>query len=205
MQITTTLSRIKVFEDCEPVVEALMVKLGKKYPDDKPVAFSTILKACGLAYTILCCKAEPQHNDLWRHFAVDCLETVRHLMSSRSYEVLDAARCSYLGIKTDFDTSNLKSRAYSAAHGAYLTALCTRMADDPKFAQAKACESAAIGVCALTQGNYEVAMEAAIEVAVPAKVHALTKHFRHIVDAGWVPLVVDEACDQQNLTHKSEL
>jgi len=204
MQITTTLNRIKVFEDCDPVLKKLLIHLGKKQADDDPVPFSTILDACGLAQTILCCKAEPRHNNLWRHYATDCLETVRHLMGSRSTDVLEAERCSYIGKETGIDRSNQKNRAFGAAHGAYLTALCANMAGDPNHEYKKSRESAAIGVCALTQGNYEVAIEGAIEVTESKKLRALTKHFRRIVDAGWVPLLLSEECEHQDLPHKSE-
>jgi len=197
MQITTTLNRIKRFEDCEPVVHALPARLGKHYSGDEPIPFSTILDICGLAYAILCCRAEPQHYKVWYYYAVDCLNTVRHLMGSRSYDVLDAARCDYLGLATKLPKGNLKNRAFGAAHSAYLTALCKRMGQvsDDELNKACAQELVAVGVLALTQNKIDVAVEAVIEVAEPEKLKAIIKHFRRVVDAGWVPLILQNDAD----------
>ena len=51
--------------------------------------FSVILDSNGLDDTLWCCRAEPQHASVWRHFAVDCAESVKHLVTDeRSYEAI---------------------------------------------------------------------------------------------------------------------
>lgn len=118
-------------------------------------------------------------------------------MGSRSYDVLDAARCDYLGLATKLPKGNLKNRAFGAAHSAYLTALCKRMGQvsDDELNKACAQELVAVGVLALTQNKIDVAVEAVIEVAEPEKLKAIIKHFRRVVDAGWVPLILQNDAD----------
>ena len=193
MQITTTLNRIKHFEDCKPVVDALLVKSNERHVGDDPIPYSTILDTCGLACTILCCKAEPLHFNVWYSYAVYCLYTVRHLMGSRSLDAVVAAHNNCLSQKTELP-QHIKDRACSAAHAAYLTALCKQMNNDSdeELKQARACEAVAIGVLALTQKRVDVAIEAVIEVAAPETLIAIISCFRRVVDSGWLPLVLKE-------------
>lgn len=88
MEITTTLNRLRVHETCAPVLEKPLYQLGKTRADDEPLPFSTILDRNGLVNTLLCCQAEARHDKLWWHFAVVCIESVRHLKGSRSLDVL---------------------------------------------------------------------------------------------------------------------
>lgn len=190
MQITTTLNRIKRIEDCKPVVEALQAKFGKHYPGDEPIPFSTILDTCGLGYTISCCRAEPQYSKVWQHFAVDCLETVKHLMNSLSYSVISDHRYSYLGLeKAERFKIGLPNPALYGARCAYWQ---TTYVDHQ---HAYACREVAGAVFMLQQGQFDDAIDAVIKVAGPEKLRILIKHFRRAVDAGWVPLVVSDDFD----------
>jgi len=87
-------------------------------------------------------------------------------MGSRSYDVLDAAQCDYLGQETRLSEYDLRNRVFGAAHGAYSTALCKRMdnkVSDDELKKACAKESVAIGVLALTQNKIDVAVEAVLK------------------------------------------
>lgn len=87
---------------------------------------------------------------------------------------------------------HIRNRAFGAAHAAYLTALCKQMENvsDEELKQARAYETVAIAVLALTQNRIDVAIEAAIEVAEPKTLIAIVSCFRRVVDTGWVPLIV---------------
>lgn len=190
MEITTTLNRIRAHETCAPVLEKLLTQLGKTQADDEPLRFSTILDCSGLDNALLCCQAEPQHVKLWRHFAVDCAESVKHLMGSRGLEALSITRRYVMGEATSSELGTARNRAYSAAHGAYLTALLVNMGGQAGSASAKAREAAALAAYAVTIANVGVAASSA---AGTVKAQArMAQHFRRIVTAGWAPIIVKE-------------
>jgi len=184
LQITTTINRIKRFKDCEPVVKALQAKLGKHHPGDEPIPFSTILDTCGLGYTISCCRAEPQHSEVWYHYAADCLEAVKHLMNSLSYTVVSDHRKRHLGLKIP-DRSQ-KGRPEPVLYGGRCAFWSTYTCERQAYMHIEVAEAA----FKLKQGKFDEAIDSVIKVADPGKLRSLIKHFRRIVDAGWVPLVV---------------
>jgi hypothetical protein len=100
--ITTTLNEIRKHQPCEEGWEKLLKHLGKTKADDEPLAFVAILDSNGLSDTCWAMRTRPDLNNLWRHFAVDCSERVRHRMTDpRSINALVVARRHALGLATD--------------------------------------------------------------------------------------------------------
>ena len=91
-ELTTTLNRIRKQSPCEPGWAKLLAGLGKTKADDEELPFSKILEINGLENTLWCTRVEPQHNRLWRLYAVWCARQVQHLMTDpRSINALNVA------------------------------------------------------------------------------------------------------------------
>jgi hypothetical protein len=126
MPITTTLDRIREHSPCAAGWSKLLKHLGKTQADDEPLPFSVILDSNGLDDALWCCRAEPQHSRVWRHFAVDCAESVKHLMvDPRSLEALAVARRHADGCATD---EELRDAARAARTAAWAAARAARTA-----------------------------------------------------------------------------
>ena len=117
--IHTTLNRIREQSPCAEGWAKLLKHLGKTKPDDEPLSFVTILDSNGVDDALWCCRAEPEQSSLWRHFAVDCAESVRHLMTDeRNTVALDAARRHANGEATDQELAAARAAASDAAWSA---------------------------------------------------------------------------------------
>lgn len=111
--VTTTLNRIREHSPCAGGWAKLLRHLGKTQADDEPLPFSVILASNGLDDALWCCRAEPQHASLWRHFAVDCAETVKHRMTDeRSLNALVVARRHAEGAATDEELDAARAAAW---------------------------------------------------------------------------------------------
>lgn len=116
MTITTTLNRIREHSPCKEGWSKLLKHLGKTQADDEPLPYSVIVASNGLDDALWCCRAEPQHASIWRHFAVDCAEDVRHLMTDeRSLRALEVARRHADGLATDVELVEAWRAACDAA------------------------------------------------------------------------------------------
>lgn len=207
MKITTTLNRVSLYEDCTPVLAKLLTQLGKKQADDEPLPFTMILDHNGLDDTLLCCQAEPQHEELWWHFAVVCIESVKHMMSSRSLDILPAE---WDWVKTQERLAappppiwesigqgrpDLSERAFQAIQAARLTVFLAELnGNDPVgVAHARAREAAAVAAMKMSCNKYTLAASHAVKAIETPKVRTrVTEHFRRIVTAGWAPVIVKE-------------
>lgn len=117
--IYTTLNRIRAQFPRHEGWAKLLKSLNKTAADDEPLSFVAILDSNGLDDALWCCRAEPQHASLWRHFAVDCAESVRHLMTdARSTAALDVARRHANGEATDQELAAAMAAARAAARAA---------------------------------------------------------------------------------------
>lgn len=137
MPITTTLNRIREHSPCREGWEKLLHNLGKTKADDEPLPFFIILASNGLDDALWCCRAEPQHASVWRHFAVDCAESVKHLMTDpRSLKALEVARRHADGLATDDELAAARAEAAKACwEDASMVAFCTTsLAWDAAFA-----------------------------------------------------------------------
>ena len=117
--ITTTLNRIRDNHHCTEGWTKLLAGLGKTKADDEPVAYATILRINGLDDALWCMRAEPQHANLWRMFAVRCARKVKHLMTDqRSRDALDVAERHANGQATDEELAAARDAAWAAARAA---------------------------------------------------------------------------------------
>ena len=69
-ELTTTLNRIRAHDPCADSWGKLLKHLGKTAADDEPLPYAAILESNGLEDALWCCRAEPQHDRLWRLYAV---------------------------------------------------------------------------------------------------------------------------------------
>jgi hypothetical protein len=113
--ITTTLNEIRKHHPCTEGWERLLKHLGKTKADDEPLEFTTILDSNGLNDCCWAMRARPDLNNLWRHFAVDCAERVKGLMTDeRSRNALVVARRHATGHATDTELRDAGLAAWDA-------------------------------------------------------------------------------------------
>ena len=120
--ISTTLRRILEAEPCYDPRERGLLPADQDL--DAPIPFRSIVETVGLADALWCCKSAPEHGALWRHFAVDCAERVRHLMTDeRSRNALVVARRFAQGQATQAELADARKTALYAALDAAWSAL----------------------------------------------------------------------------------
>jgi hypothetical protein len=187
--IHTTLNRIREQSPCADGWTKLLKHLGKTKPDDEPVSFVTILESNGLDDALWCCRAEPEQAALWRHFAVDCAESVRHLMTdARSTAALDVARRHANGEATDNELSAARDAAWDAAWDAARAAAWDAAWDAARAAARDAARAAA------RDAARAAAWAAARDAAWDAAWDAMAQRFRYLVTVGqWSPVAQQEA------------
>lgn len=124
--LTTTTRRLMAHDPCRYGFNKLVAHLGTKVPDDEPIGYETLLDVLGIDNALWCCRAEPQHNHIWRRYAVWCARQVQHLMrDERSRKALDVAERHANGAATDEELA----AAWDAAWAAARDAMCQRQAD----------------------------------------------------------------------------
>jgi hypothetical protein len=117
--ICTTLNKIREHGPCSEGWQKLLSHLGKTGPDDEPLPLLTVLDICELSEALWCLRALPEHNALWRHYAVDCVERVAHLLvDDRSRKALWVARRHALGQATDNDLAEAEKNAMAVSRTA---------------------------------------------------------------------------------------
>jgi hypothetical protein len=90
--ITTTLHRIRKQLPCQDSWRKLLGGIGKTQPDNERLPYADILRICGLPDALWATQVEPQHDGVWRLFAVRCARRAQHLMTDpRSLAALDVA------------------------------------------------------------------------------------------------------------------
>ena len=118
-KIYTTLSKIRANSPCEDGWAKLLKNLGglKEYGADTPLTFKQICDSNGYADTLWCLRSvDEKHYPLLRHFAVDCAEQVKHLMTDkRSLNALKVARKHADGKATDEELAAARDAAWDAA------------------------------------------------------------------------------------------
>ena len=73
--LTTTLQRVHA--NCMPVpcrLDNALRKLENSPTHDTPIFYAQILDTLGLDYALICCRAEPQHEQLWRSYVAWCFD-----------------------------------------------------------------------------------------------------------------------------------
>lgn len=114
--IYTTLNRIREHVPSADVWRKLLAHLGKTAADDEPLAYSVVLEAVGLNGALWCLRAEPQHSNIWRMYAVRTARSVQHLMGDeRSLRALDVAERHARGAATDSELVTAQAAARAVA------------------------------------------------------------------------------------------
>jgi len=121
-KITTTLAKIRAERPCHPGYGKLCRSLGgvSKYGKDTPVTFRQIYDILGYEDTLWClCAIDEKWSGLLRHYAVDNVEDVRHLLTDeRSLSALRVARRFVDGEATDEELNDARAAARAAAQAA---------------------------------------------------------------------------------------
>ena len=103
---------------CSKGWRKLLKYLGKTVADDESLPFSVILDSNGLEDALWCCHTAPEHNRVWRLYAVWCARQVQYLMTDqRSLNALDVAEKHANGQATDKELS----AAWVAAKSTWVT------------------------------------------------------------------------------------
>jgi hypothetical protein len=118
--IMITLRKIKAHTPCEPgwlkILAATHIHGGDF---DKEWPLSAALDHNGLDDTLWALRCLPEHNNLWRMFAVACARRVQHLMTDgRSIAALDVAWRHAHGEATDDELDAARDAAWDAAWAA---------------------------------------------------------------------------------------
>jgi len=129
-KIYTTLKQIRAHTPCTNGYKKLVKSLGgiSEYGEDTPVTFRQIYDSNGYFDTLWCLKTvDPKWYPLWRHFACDCADDVRHLMTDkRSTAAIDAARRYADGLVTDTELTAARDAASAASDAAWAAAAAAR-------------------------------------------------------------------------------
>ena len=118
-QITTTLNKIRAQDPCADGWRKLLAHLDKTEADDEPLPLSVIVESNGLEDALWALRTLPEHDNLWRQYAVWCARQVRHLMTDeRSIAALDVAERHSRGEVTDEELTSAWATAWAAAEAA---------------------------------------------------------------------------------------
>jgi len=143
--ITTTLNEIRQHGPCESGWKTLLRHLGKTVADDEPLTLETILDSNGLDDALWCLRVCPQHDNLWRLYAIWCARQVDHLMQDeRSLTVLTVAERYARGTATDDELAAARDASAAAWDAAWdASAAASAAAWDASAAASVAASAAA--------------------------------------------------------------
>ena len=117
--IYTTLNKIREHSTCTNGWQKLLAHLNKTKADDEPLALVTVLDSNGLDDCLWHLRTVPEHDRLWRLYAVWCARQVQHLMTDqRSLDALDVAERHANGEATDQELDAAWAAAWDAARAA---------------------------------------------------------------------------------------
>ena len=167
-----------------------MANLAKTKADDEPLPLTTILDSNGLDDCLWALRTVPEHDSLWRKYAVWCARQVEHLMTDeRSKQALDVAWRHAEGKATneELDAAALAAEAAAdAAAGAAREAAWAAWESAAREAAADAAASEAARAAREAAGAAGDAAGAAAGEAEAADAAQETK-LRTILSAGeWV-------------------
>ena len=154
--ITITLQKIRDAQPCEDGWKKLLKSKGgatADYAAEFPL--SDVLDSNGLHDTLWCLRCLPEHDNLWRLYAVWCARQVQHLMKDqRSIDALDVAERHARGLATDAELSAAEDAAGAAAWDAAWAAVCMA---DAAWAAARAAAWVAAETAAAARGAWAAA------------------------------------------------
>ena len=110
--ILITLEKIRAKSPCTNGWEKLLASKNKTKADDVEFPLSDVIDSNGLNDTFWCLRCLPEHDNLWRLFAVWCAEQVKHLMTDeRSLNALVVASNHANGLATDDELATAAAAA----------------------------------------------------------------------------------------------
>ncbi len=113
--ITITLNKIRAARPCEDGW-TLVLKAHKHLGMDTEFPLVSVLESNDLYDTLWCLRCLPEHDNLWRKYAVWCARQVEHLMTDeRSKNALDVAWRHSNGEATDGELAAAWAAAGEAA------------------------------------------------------------------------------------------
>lgn len=129
MKFTTTLAILREHQPCPERWGKLLRHLGKDYPTDKPIDFSTIIESNGLEDALwglrgVMPEQEKDRDRLARLFACECAEAIisnfekEYPEDKRPREALICARQFANGERSSAEMGAARSAAWSAASSA---------------------------------------------------------------------------------------
>ena len=122
--ITITLQKIRDASPCTDGWKNVLESKGGKSADmGAEFPLSDVLESNGLDDTLWCMRCMPEHDRLWRKYAVWCARQVQHLMTDqRSIVALDVAWRHSDGLATDEELGAARDAAGYAAMDAAMDA-----------------------------------------------------------------------------------
>jgi len=137
--IKTTLNRIRTHNPGKSGWETLLKNKGKAQAGDEDFPLSDIVESNGLTDAFWCLRCHPEHDNLWRLYAVWCAEQVKHLMTdARSISALEVAKRHAQGRATDGELDAAAGAAARAAWDAAGAAAGAKLAPTVKALQEEA-------------------------------------------------------------------
>ena len=187
--LTTTLNRICACNPCERGWRDGLRAFNKTKPDDDLITYEQILGKVGLNNALWCCRAEPQHHNLWRRYAVWCANQVRHLMTDeRSIKALDVAARHADGMATDEELAAARAAAWAFWSAAWAAWTAADPADAAADTAAWAAGWAALAAASAAKAAAGAAALAAADAAAwAADRDAQAAAFRQLVTTGTLP------------------
>lgn len=117
--ITFTLRQIKAHDPCQTGWRKLCRNLGgiKRYGLDTPITIDQIYQSNGYSDAMWALRTlGEKHNNILRHFAVDCAESVNHLLKDeRSLKIVEVARAFADGKASAYELYAAREAARKAA------------------------------------------------------------------------------------------
>ena len=113
--IMITLNKIKAHNPCTSGWRTILKAHNKTDADDVPFPLADTLTSNGLSDALWALRCLPEHNSLWRKYAVWCARQVQHLMTDpRSITALDVALQHSEGNASDDELRNASDAADAA-------------------------------------------------------------------------------------------
>ena len=150
MTITITLAQIRAHNPCTEGWRTLLQSLPKDFPHDQPFPLAHIVQSNGLDDALWCTRALPEHDRLWRLFAVWCARQVLQ-PDPRSVAAIDTAERFANGQATVEELTAASAAAWaavSAADSAAAWAAASAADSDAAWAAASAADSDAASAAA---------------------------------------------------------